>query len=299
MTDTTAAAPRLDRTTEAVLWMFGALTCFSFVAVAGREASRTLTTLELIAYRSWLSLAILIALLWLSGTGFAGLKSERLRLHGMRGIIHFGAQFCWLKALTLIPLAQLFALEFTSPLWVALLAPLVLGERLTPWRIAAGLIGFVGVLVTIGGARAELSPGEVLALISALGFAFSMMMTKMLTRTDSASTILFYMFLLQTIVTLPIIAVEPRLPTIDALAWASGVAVGGMGAHYALTRAFAAADAMVVAPLDFLRLPLIAVVGALLYQETVAAHVIVGGAVIVLANTINIWGERRRIQRAP
>ena len=299
MTAVTPAPTRsISGTTTALLWMGGALASFSGVAIAGREAGRGMTTFELMAYRSWISLALLLVILVFSGSGWASLRTNRIGLHGGRGVVHFGAQFCWLKALTLIPLAQLFALEFTSPLWVALLAPVVLGERLTPWRVIAGIIGFCGVIVTLGGAVTTLDTGTLLALASAIGFAISMLTTKLLTRTDSTVTILFYMFALQSIITLPVLAFGAHIPETRPLLWAVAVALAGMTAHYSLTKAFAVADAMVVAPMDFLRLPLIAVVAAILYQEAVDPRVLAGGAVIIVGNLINIWAERRRTRLA-
>lgn len=289
-----APAKPVHGTTTALAWMGVALISFSITAVAGREASRGMSTLELMAFRSWISLVIILAILHVSGLGVARLRTNRIGLHGARGTVHFAAQYVWLKALTLIPLAQLFALEFTSPLWVALMAPMVLGERLTPWRIGAGMIGFTGVMVTLGGGIASLDTGTMLALASAVGFAASMLTTKMLTRTENTLTILFYMFALQTLITLPLLALGMTVPDTRSALWALTVAIVGLCAHFSLTKAFAAADAMVVAPMDFLRLPLIAVVGAVLYQEAVDPRVLAGGAVIILGNLVNVWGERRR-----
>lgn len=286
-------------TTTALLWMSVALASFSVVAIAGREAGRGMSTLDLMAIRSWISLAIIVAVLMATGHALAALRSRRLGLHAARGTVHFVAQFCWLKALTLIPLAQLFALEFTSPLWVALLAPVVLGERLTGWRLAAGAVGFTGILVTLGGGITQVDSGTLLALASAVGFAASMLTTKMLTRTDGTATILLYMFAFQTAVTLPLAVTGMTMPATMPLLWAVAVALAGLTAHFSLTKAFAAADAMVVAPMDFLRLPLIAVVAAIIYAEAVDPRVLAGGAIIVAGNVINIWAERWRVRPAP
>lgn len=280
----------------ALVWMFGALASFSLVAVAGREASRHVTTLELIAYRSWISLAMILVIIPLAGAGFAACRSQRKGLHLVRSVIHFGAQFSWLKALTLIPLAQLFALEFTAPLWVALIAPLLLGERLTLARIVSALIGFGGVLLVIRPGQAALDAGSLLALASAAGFALSMLTTKLLTRTDGTLTILFYMFVVQSVISLvlPLFAGGLTWPGTEGWIWTVAVAVFGLTAHFSLARAFAHADAMIVAPMDFLRLPLIAVVGVVLYREALDPYVLAGGAIVAIANLFNIWAERRR-----
>jgi drug/metabolite transporter (DMT)-like permease len=280
----------------ALAWMGGALASFSLVAIAGREASRHVTTLELIAYRSWISLAMMLVIILASGAGLAAFRSQRSGLHLVRGAIHFGAQFSWLKALTLIPLAQLFALEFTAPLWVALLAPALLGERLTVARMLSALIGFAGVLVVVRPGQAALDAGTILALASAVGFALSMLTTKILTRSDGTLTILFYMFAVQSVVSLvlPLFVGGLAWPSSDGWIWTTAVAVFGLTAHFSLARAFAHADAMIVAPMDFLRLPLIAVIGVMLYREALDPYVLAGGAVVASANLFNIWAERRR-----
>jgi drug/metabolite transporter (DMT)-like permease len=202
--------------------------------------------------------------------------------------------------LPLIPLAQLFALEFTSPLWVALLAPFILGERLTLWRIIAAVIGFTGAMIVVrpslglGGPAMTIGTGEAFALVSAVGFAISMICTKKLTRQDDSFKILFYMIMVQALMALAVIAwrglTVPPLPTI---LWTFAIAVAGLTAHFSLAQAFQRADAIVVAPMDFLRLPLVALVGVALYKENLDPWILAGGAVVVVANLLNMWAERR------
>lgn len=283
-------------TLAALGWMTAALGSFTMVAISGRAAAPTLSTIDLMMLRSWMSLAVIVLAAALTGAGVAATVSTRaLGLHVGRGIVHFGAQWSWLSALTMIPLAQLFALEFTAPLWVAMLAPLAVGERVTVWRLAAAVVGFAGAMLVIARPGAiELDAGTMLALGSAIGFAVSMLCTKLLTRSDGALTILFYLFLVQSVISLP--AGLDGIGEPDAWGWAGLVGVTGFGliAHYSLTRAFSLADAMIVAPMDFLRLPIIALIGVLLYAEPLDPMVLAGGGVIILGNLLNLWGERRR-----
>lgn len=284
-------------TLAALGWMLVALASFTMVAISGRAAAPTMATVDLMMLRSWLSLGVVVLAAAITGAGVAAtISTHRLPLHVGRGIAHFGAQWSWLSALSMIPLAQLFALEFTAPLWVAMLAPLVVGERLTLWRVAAAVVGFAGALTVMARPGAvELGPGTLLALASALGFALSMLGTKLLTRSDSTLTILFYMFLIQSVISLP--AALDGIGDPDAWAWAGLIGVTGFGliAHYSLARAFALADAMIVAPMDFLRLPIIALIGSVLYAEPLDPMVLAGGLVIILGNLLNLWGERRRM----
>jgi drug/metabolite transporter (DMT)-like permease len=292
-------APTADRApnngvTQAILWMVVALVSFSLIAIAGREASRVIATTELMFWRGLISVVILSAIVLLTGTRWTQLRSGQPTLQFARSFLHFGAQFSWLYCLTLIPLVQLFALEFTAPLWVAVLAPLILGERLTATRLAAAVLGFIGAMIVIQPGSTSLSLGSALALASAIGFALNMIATKQLTKTDSPLTILFWMNAMQGLIGTGFMLRGFTWPDPVTWGYVAVVAMGGLAAHYALSRAFTLADAIIVAPMDFLRLPLIAVVGAWLYGETLAAQVLIGALCIVAANALNLLGERRK-----
>jgi drug/metabolite transporter (DMT)-like permease len=240
---------------------------------------------------------ILLAILALNRRAFGSLASDRPALQTGRTIVHFAAQFSWIHALTLIPLIEVFALEFTSPLWVAVLAPLLLGERLTRWRLAAAVIGFVGALVVIrpvGPGGFQLSAGSALALASAFGFALNIVATRLLSKTDTPFVMLFWMNGLQVLLASVFMLNGFAWPAGAQWLWLAMLAVSGLAAHYSLTRAIRLADSIVVAPLDFLRLPLIAVVGWLLYAEPVAAAVVAGSLLIVGGNIVNLFAERRK-----
>jgi drug/metabolite transporter (DMT)-like permease len=295
MSTTSIAAERKNAPVAAFTWMGGALISFTCVAIAGREASRVLDTWQLMAWRGSFSVILVLLAALLLGRTRASLATRQIGLHGARSVVHFGAQFSWLHALPLIPLAQLFALEFTSPLWVALLAPFILGERLTMWRVIAALIGFAGAMIVVQPSAAmTIGRGEAFALVAAVGFAFSMIGTKMLTRQDDSFKILFYMIMVQGVMALGVIAWRGlTVPPLDTILWTFAIAVAGLTAHFSLAQAFQRADAIVVAPMDFLRLQLVALVGVFLYNETLNPWILTGGAVVVVANLLNMWAERR------
>lgn len=275
----------------AFAWMAAALVAFSTFAIAGREAGRQLDAIQIMLWRGPLSLAILIVFAAVTGARPA---TRRLPLHVVRSMVHFGAQWSWLTALSLIPLAELFALEFTAPLWVAMLAPLILGERLTPVRIFAALLGFIGVLIVVRPGLQTVSQGTLLGLLSAVGFAGGLLATKLLTRTDSPFTIVFYMMAIQTVFGLILGLPRFVVPTPATAGWLLLIALAGLAAHVSIAQAFSRADAVLVAPMDFIRLPLIAVVGMLIYGETLHPAVFAGAAVIIAANIVNLRAERRR-----
>ena len=171
------------------------------------------------------------------------------------------------------------------PIWTAILATILLGERMNRLRALAVALGFVGVLVILRPGVASVSPAALAVLGSALCYAFSHVFTKRLSGTDAPLTILFYM----TVIQLPL-GFIPALagwvwPSAGSWPWVGVVAVTALSAHYCMTRALRLADATVVVPMDFLRLPLIAIVGFLFYGETLEIWVLVG-AVIVSAG---IW----------
>ncbi len=280
---------------RAALWMVGAVTSFSAMAVAGRAAAVDLDTFEIMLYRSVVGLIIVvIALTLLRRWHQVSLRHPALQM--TRNLAHFTGQNLWFYAVTVIPLAQVFALEFTSPLWVLVLSPLVLGERMTPMRTVAAVMGFVGILIVARPNPESLNPGVAAALMAAICFAFTIMLTKKLTRTESISCILFYLTATQVIFGLITAGYDGdiALPSVQTLPWVIVIGCAGLMAHFCLTNALSIAPATVVIPLDFTRLPVIAVVGMLLYNEPLELLVFVGAAVIFAGNYLNIWVETRR-----
>ncbi len=291
--DSSEAAQR-SNILQALKWMTVALFAFSAIGIAAREAGRGMGALDIMFYRSWLGVSILAIVQYGTGGRVLDLRTTQLPLLCLRSFIHFIAQYAWLVAVTLIPLAQLFAIEFTAPLWTALLAPLFLKERLTGTRLFAAALGFVGIIIVVSPRSLTVGPGTIYAFVAAVGFAFHYLMTKQLTRRDSAFLLLFYTHVIQGVMALALTVTSLNVPDPVTALWIVALTVLGLFAHYALARAFSLADAIVVAPLDFLRLPFIAVVGVVVYGEALAPALIAGAAVIVAANAINIWGERRR-----
>lgn len=299
----TLAAPALradDRPVAAALWMLGALCCFSATAVAGREAAAELDTFEIMAWRSIAGLVIVAAAL-AATRNLHKVRARRMHVHLGRNVVHFAGQNLWFYAVTLIPLAQLFAYEFTNPLWVALLAPLALGERFTRTRVIAAAVGFGGILIVArpwetGGAVAGFGVGQIAALGAAMGFAATTLFTKVLSRTESTASVLFFMTLMHTVFGFVCAGWDGDLAIPrETLPWVAVISVAGLGAHFCVTTALSLAPASVVAPMEFLRLPLIAVVGALLYAEALEAAVFLGAAFILGANLMNLRAERRRV----
>ncbi len=280
---------------KAALWMLGAIASFSAMAVAGREVSQWLDTFEIMTYRSLVGIVVLWIILTLTGQ-WRQVTRRSIGTHVVRNAAHFTGQNLWFYAMTSIPLAQVFALEFTSPIWVVLLSPLILGEPLTRLRLMSVLAGFVGILIVARPSPDTISPGLIAAASSAVFFALSVMYTRLLTRTETVLCIMFWLTLMQAVFGIIFSAWDGDMvaPSAQTLPWLVLIGLAGLLAHYCLTSALAIAPATVVVPIDFVRLPTIAIVGMLLYGEALDAWVFVGAAVIFAANYANIWYANRR-----
>lgn len=270
---------------QAGLWMAGWLTATLGMTVAGRQLAQEVPVFEVMLFRSLIATIILTPIVMLNG----GLRDRvsQLKLHAARNVIHYVGQYAWFSALLLIPLAEVIAIEFTMPLWIAILAAAFLGERLYGWKIAALIVGFGGVLMIVKPGL-TLNVGHMVALTAALLFAVSVTLTKYITRRDTALTVIFFMFTMQTAIGAIPAWLTWVWPSVHSLPFVAVVALAGTSSHYCLSKAISLADASVVMPMDFLRLPLSAFLGYWLYNEGLDGWSLAGGALILAANTINI-----------
>jgi drug/metabolite transporter (DMT)-like permease len=277
------------------MFMSGAIVSFSAMAVAGRAISFELDTFEIMMYRSIVGICVVLILGRMFGT-LGQITKRNLGTHFIRNISHFAGQNLWFYAITVVPLAQVFALEFTSPLWVLLLSPLLLNERWTQMRVLAGVMGFVGILIVTRPTGQSLNIGVIAAALSAIGFAGSAIFTKRLTRTETITCILFYLTVMQ--LAFGVICAgydgDIAMPSLDTLPWLVLIGFAGLLAHFCLTTALSLAPATVVMPVDFIRLPVIAMVGMLVYAEAIDMWVFIGAAIIFTGNYMNIWSETRK-----
>lgn len=272
---------------RAALWMSGWLLLMLFVAIGGRETLRDLNVFQVMEIRSLFGFAFLTPIILLSG-GFKGMATARPVAHATRNLVHYAAQLGWFYALTLIPLSQLVSIEFTMPIWIAIMAAIFLGERMTTWKIAAIILGLIGVIVIVRPATGELNVGQLISLASAFGFGISITLIKSLTRTDSALKIIFWMIVVQSIAGLiPAIHVW-QWPSAYVWFWLIIVGFCGTFSHFCMARAMLYADATVVVPMDFLRVPLSAAIGWLLYSEQLDMFTLLGAALILAGNTLNL-----------
>ncbi|WP_192177617.1 DMT family transporter [Mesorhizobium amorphae] len=279
-----APAPSIPK---AAFWMALSIASFLAMSVAGRATTAELNVFQVVELRSVIGFFILLPLVMTNG-GFAAMRTERPLAHLARNVVHYAGQAAWLYALTLIPLAVLISIEFTTPIWTAILAVSFLGEKLSRPRLAAIVLGLVGVVIIVRPGVGSVDPGHLVVLGAAVCFGISVVMVKSLTRTDSVVRIIFWMLIIQSVLGLIPALYVWRNPPVELWPWILLVAFTGMSSHFCMARALAHADATVISPMDFLRVPLSALIGWLLYHEQIDAFTAGGALLILLGNLLNL-----------
>jgi len=285
------AADSQSHALRGVLWMLGAVLSFAVMAVAVRELLRHVAILEILALRTLVTLLLVSTII--PRRGFAPLRTRRFPVHAARAVMHLAGQFCWMYAIGALTLATVFAIEFTMPVWTAILAALFLGERLNRGRLAQLALGLVGVAIILRPGLGAFHPASLVMVLGSMFYAGNMIFTKRLSSTDSALAVTFWMSAVQMPITLAAALPGWVAPALADVPWILAIGAGSFAAHYSMTRAMKLADATVVVPIDFIRLPLIAVVGALFYAEPFDPMVLVGAAVIFAGTYYSLSRERR------
>lgn len=285
-------------------WMVLAVLCFCLLAIASRELTVTMATLEILFWRSLFGFLLVSFLLTRSG-GLPEIFPDYRQLvwHLLRNSSHFGGQCAWLSAIAVLPMAEVFALEFTAPFWAALLAATFMAEPLSRGRVLSLLIGLAGIVVILQpGGAAAVHPASLVMLAGALGFGISIIATRKLTlilhgQRHAYLLILFFMTGMQMLFSLVPTANHFSMPTAGELPWLLVAAVTALSAHYCLSRALSLADAAVVMPIDYLRLPVIMLAAWLIYGEAVSLSLLLGSALIIMGNVLGLYVETIRRQR--
>lgn len=284
-----------SRIGRVVFWMTGTLLSFSAMALSIRGLAGSLTIFEILTLRTCGGVAILLSLALIRPDLRPQMRPRRMGINLLRNSIHFASQYCWALGLTLLPLATVFALEFTMPVWLAVIAVIVLGEKMTAGRIAVVVFGLTGALVILRPGLETFNPAALLVLAAAFGYAMFNALTKKLTATEGTFGIVFWMNAMQ----LPIgyAFSDPLFFSklgLSQLPSVIGVGVAGLSAHYCLANAFRAGDATLVMPIDFLRVPLIALIGWWFFSESVDIFVFLGSAIMLAGIVWNLRSEAKR-----
>lgn len=286
-------------TVKAAAWMMASIALLLLMAVSGRAITREIDVFQVMEMRSVIAFFMLLPLVYREG-GLRAMRTGILPVHIGRNVAHYIGQFAWLMGLTLIPIAQVIAIEFTAPIWAALMAAMFLGERLTWRKGVAILFGLVGVVLIVRPGAAPLNPGHLIVLGAAFVFAISFITTKVLTLSDSPTKIIFWMLIIQSVIGF--------IPALNVWVWPSAaiwpwifvIAFTGTFAHYCMAKALTHAEATVAMPMDYLRVPLSALLGYLLYTEAIDGLTAIGAGLILAGNLFNLRRPNaNRIQATP
>ncbi|CAM3276837.1 DMT family transporter [Paracoccus nototheniae] len=277
--------------TQGLIWMGFSMMAFIAMSVGSREMAATLSIRQVLFFRALVGLFVILAV---GRAVFPEIRRmQKLPLHLARNVVHFTAQYFWTIGIVLLPLASVFALEFTMPIWVTLFAWLLLREKVSRQRLLATVGGFIGVLVIVRPGIGMVDPAAGLVLIAAAGYGLSLIMVKRLTGHCSPGAIVVWMILIQLPLGLIAALTDWRPVHVTDVPWMLVAGIGALAAHFCQAQALKRLEASVVIPIDFLRVPMAAVVGFYAYGEAIDLWVFLGGGIILLSNLQAVLAERR------
>jgi len=283
----------LPKPLQAALFMLMAMCLFVSMGVFIRLAAANMHPLQVVFFRNFFALVFLSPLILRNGIGL--LRTQNMGLYWLRSLINIAGMAAGFTALTLIPLTEATALGFTAPLFTTIGAILLLGEVIKLRRMAAIAVGFCGVMIVVGPSLGGLSFGASLALTNAVLLAVTALIEKRLTGTDRVETIILWMVILSTPMALVPALFVWTWPDAMTLLWLICLAAAGSLGHYCWTSACSLAEMTQIQPLEFVKLPLTAAAGFLLFTEVPSTAVWIGGAIIFLSTA---YITRREAQLA-
>ena len=285
---------------HATLWMIGALTSFCLMAIGARELNGPIGVFQILFFRSIVGLLVLLPILSLSSFASNALSKKgrfsfpkRIKLHVVRNLFHFAGQYGWFLGIGLLPLATVFAIEFTVPFWTIIISYLFLKESITVKKVIAVFLGILGVIVIVQPSLDVAHYASLIVLGAAICYAFSHVATKSLSNTESPITIIFMMCLIQAPLGLLLFIEGWTAPVGIQWLWLVIIGITALSAHYCMTKAMQHAEVTFVVTMDMFRLPLISIIGVLLYSESFSAALIIGMLLIVTGNSLNIYSRKK------
>ncbi|MBO1529801.1 DMT family transporter [Psychrobacter sp. F1192] len=280
---------------RSTFWMIGALTSFCLMAVGARELNGQISVFQILFFRSIVGLLVLLPILLLSKRRGL-LFPKRMSLHVVRNLFHFAGQYGWFLGIGLLPLATVFAIEFTVPFWTILISSLFLKESITLKKIIAVLLGILGVIVIVQPSLEVAHYGSLIVLSAAICYALSHVATKSLSNTQHPLSIIFMMCLIQAPLGLLLFIEGWTTPVGIEWLWLVIVGLTALSAHYCMTKAMQYAEVTFVVTMDMFRLPLISLIGVLLYSEHFSVALVLGMLLIVAGNGVNIYSKRKALE---
>ena len=270
---------------------FGLL--FALTSLCVRHISTSMPPIQIAFFRNVFGLALIVPLLLKDGVGL--MKTVRPGMHLLRSTSGLIAMYAMFTAISMLPLAESTALTFTSPLFATMGAALFLGEVVGKRRWSATLIGFLGAMIILRPGIAVVTPAALIALVAAVFIASSMLIVKSLSRTDSPTTVVFYMTSIMAVMSLPAALYVWVPPQPENWPWLIALGLIATASQLMMARAFKIADASVVLPFDFSRLIFASIVGYLYFGESPDLWTWVGAGVI-FSSTVYIAHREARLK---
>lgn len=261
-----------------ILWMFLAAAALVVMSAVIKHIRQDLPFGVVLFFRMFFALCLYLPIV--ARGSLASLATKRLKGHIMRSLVGVMSMGSFVFALAYLPLADFIALSFTRPLWMPVLAWLMLRERVGPYRLAFALTGFVGVLV-VARPSMDVSPAYAVAVVGGALTAITLIQVKQLATTEPAHRIVFYFSAVGSAVSLPMALYDWVTPTPAQLGWAFVAAVAAAVVQFSIARATRVGEATVLAPADFVQLPLALLLGFILFSEVPDRWTYTGIAIIV------------------
>ena len=267
--------------TKAIILNILSIVFFSIMVIFIRKASENLHILEVVFFRNLLAFIVMLPLL--TSTGLAAIKMNNTKLFLMRGFFGAIGMLAGFTCLTLIPLAQATAISFSKPIFITIGATIFLGEIIKARRIAAIIIGIIGMLVIVQPGVNSLSFGIMLAIIAALAHSVNALIVKKLTLTDSPQAIVTWMVIILIPITfIPAVAVW-QWPSLETWLYLWGIAIVGTLAHFSWTKSYTMAEITSLESIEFIKLPIMALFGWMIFSEIPGTWTWIGGSIIFLS----------------
>ncbi len=281
----------MSNAAKGALWMIAAAAALTAMAVCIRYLP-AYSVLLMIFLRNVINLVLMAPSMIRQGKSM--IVTQRLGTHALRNLFLYSGNVAWFYGVTLVALADVASLQFTSPLFTAIIAAAFLGEKIGGHRMVAILVGFAGALIIIRPGMIPINLGTVMILIAAFLYSCAHVVTKRLSDTESGSTVVFYMS-----VAILVYSAIPAFFVWETPVWADmpamiGLGITGYATHYCITRSLAVGDASFVIAFDFMRLPFSALLGWLLFREMLDTLTVAGALIIFAAGYYSTMREAKK-----
>ena len=282
--------------------MLGATLLAAVMNSVARHVMETVDPIELVFFRNLFAFFFVIPMLMRVGLG--PLKTQRIGMHLGRAGLNVVNMMVWFTAISLAPLAEVTALGFSAPIFATILSVVFFREVVGLRRWSAIIVGFVGTMIILQPGFDTVTVGHGLTLTAAVMWAGVLLIIKSLSRTESSITIVAYMSILMTPMSLIPALFVWVWPTWTELAWLALIGVCGGAAQYLLAQSFHEADISVVMPFDFAKLVWIALIAYIAFAEVPTWTTWLGGAIIFasgvyIARRESIKNRERRTKTIP